>query len=66
LKYRGEFDGNQALIDFANTLEAVCIETVEAGHMTKDLALLVGPDQKYLTTQEYMDKVAKNLKQKLG
>jgi len=64
LKYRGEFDDNQPLIDFADTLERVCIETVEAGFMTKDLALLVGPDQKFLTTQEFLDKLVENLEAK--
>ncbi len=63
LKYRGKFDNNQALIDFCDTLERVCVETVEQGHMTKDLALLVGKDQKFLTTQEFLDKVVENLEQ---
>ncbi len=66
LKYRGQFDGNEALIDFATALEKTCVETVESGHMTKDLALLVGPDQPFLTTGAFMDKVAQNLKQKLA
>ena len=61
LKYRGQFDGNHALVDFAETLERVCVETVEAGAMTKDLAILVGPDQKYLTTTQFMDAVVANL-----
>ena len=61
LKYRGTFDGNAALVDFAETLERVCVETVEAGHMTKDLALLVGGDQKWLTTQGYLDQVVEGL-----
>ncbi|WP_435641007.1 NADP-dependent isocitrate dehydrogenase [Micavibrio aeruginosavorus] len=61
LKYRGQFDGNNALIDFADTLERVCVSTVEAGAMTKDLAILVGPDQKYLTTTQFMDAVVANL-----
>lgn len=66
LKYRGQFDGNQALVDFAQTLEDVCVETVEAGFMTKDLALLIGKDQKYLTTQEYLDKVVEGLDAKMN
>lgn len=61
LKYRGQFDGNDALIGFAENLERVCVETVEAGFMTKDLALLVGKDQKFLTTEEFMDKIIENL-----
>ena len=61
LKYRGTFDENQPLIDFCETLERVCVETVEQGHMTKDLALLVGKDQKFLTTQEFLDQVVENL-----
>lgn len=65
LKYRGEFDGNQPLIDFAQKLEDVCVETVEAGFMTKDLALLIGEDQKYLTTQDYLDKVVEGLEAKM-
>ena len=61
LKYRGKFDNNQKLIDFATTLEQVCVATVEQGYMTKDLALLVGEKQPYLTTTEFMDKVVDNL-----
>ncbi|MEZ5919383.1 MAG: NADP-dependent isocitrate dehydrogenase [Alphaproteobacteria bacterium] len=61
LKYRGEFDGNAALVNFAQTLERVCIETVESGYMTKDLALLVGGSQAYLTTEAFMDKIVDRL-----
>jgi len=61
LKHRGKLDGNQALVNFADTLERVCVETVEAGHMTKDLALLVGPDQRWLSTMHFLDKVNQNL-----
>jgi isocitrate dehydrogenase len=61
LKHRGKLDGNEALVNFAETLERVCVETVEAGDMTKDLALLVGPDQKWLTTIGFLDKVDQNL-----
>ncbi len=61
LNHRGKLDGNQALQDFAATLERVCIETVESGHMTKDLALLIGPEQKWLSTTGFMDKVDENL-----
>ncbi|MEM7679385.1 MAG: NADP-dependent isocitrate dehydrogenase [Pseudomonadota bacterium] len=65
LKYRGKFDNNQALVDFAQTLEDVCVGTVEAGFMTKDLALLIGPDQKFLTTQEFLDKIVEGLEAKM-
>jgi len=61
LHYRGKFDNNKELIAFAQTLEQVCVETVEAGFMTKDLAILVGKDQAYLTTEEFMDKIVENL-----
>ena len=61
LKYRGEFDGTPEVVDFADTLERVCVETVEAGFMTKDLALLIGGDQKWLTTQEFLDKIVEGL-----
>ncbi len=66
LGFRGKFDNNQPLIDFAETLEQVCIETVQSGKMTKDLALLVGKDQTYLNTFEFMDALADNLKAKLN
>jgi isocitrate dehydrogenase len=62
LAHRAKLDGNEALAGFANTLERVCVETVEAGFMTKDLALLVGPDQKWLSTTGFLDKVDANLK----
>ena len=65
LKHRAKLDGNDALKTFAETLERVVVETVEAGHMTKDLALLVGPDQKWLTTQGFLDKVDENLSKAL-
>ena len=65
LQYRGKFDDNQALIDFAKGLEQVCIDTVESGFMTKDLALLVGDDQKWLTTEEFMDKVIVGLEDRM-
>ena len=60
-KHRGKLDGNQALIDFGETLEKVVVDTVEAGFMTKDLALLVGDQQGWLTTEGFLDKVAENL-----
>ncbi len=66
LKYRGEFDGTPDVVRFADTLEKVCVETVEAGFMTKDLALLIGPDQSWMTTSEFFSKIDENLKQALG
>jgi isocitrate dehydrogenase len=61
LAHRAKLDGNSALAKFAATLEAVTVGTVEAGFMTKDLALLVGPEQKWLTTTAFLDKVEENL-----
>ncbi|HEY8590909.1 MAG TPA: NADP-dependent isocitrate dehydrogenase [Naasia sp.] len=66
LAHRGKLDGNQALIDFTQTLEDVVITTVESGAMTKDLALLVGPDQAYQTTDEFLDTLDRNLRERLG
>ena len=63
LKYRGEFDETPDVVTFAETLEKTCIETVESGAMTKDLALLVGEKQAYLTTEEFMDKLIANFDQ---
>ena len=57
LKHRAKLDGNEGLMNFATTLERVTVQAVEDGHMTKDLALLVGPDQKWLTTMGYLEKV---------
>jgi isocitrate dehydrogenase len=62
LAARGRMDGTPDLIDFAETLERVCIETVEGGKMTKDLALLVGPDQEWQSTQEFLSHVEENLR----
>ncbi len=62
LSHRAKLDGDEKLAKFAETLEKVCVETVEAGSMTKDLALLVGPDQKWLSTTGFLDKVDENLK----
>ena len=66
LAYRGEFDGTPEVSRFAKTLEKVCVETVESGHMTKDLALLISPEQKWLTTGQFMDKLDQNLQQAMG
>jgi isocitrate dehydrogenase len=62
LAHRAKLDNNAALATFATTLEKVCIDTVESGFMTKDLALLVGPEQKWLSTTGFLDKVDENLK----
>lgn len=61
LAYRGKFDGTPEVEKFATTLEKVCVETVESGQMTKDLAIIVGPDQKWLTTRQFLDKLDENL-----
>ena len=61
LAHRAKLDSNSELAKFANTLEKVCIDTVEGGDMTKDLALLVGPDQKWLSTTQFLDKISANL-----
>jgi isocitrate dehydrogenase len=65
LKHRAKLDTNAALLRFAQTLEKVCVDTVEDGWMTKDLALLVGPDQKWLTTMGYLEKVDEYLNKAL-
>ncbi|MGE4620231.1 MAG: NADP-dependent isocitrate dehydrogenase [Planctomycetota bacterium] len=64
--HRARLDGNDALREFAEDLESVCIETVESGHMTKDLALLVGNDTPFLTTEEFLAKLDENLQTKRG
>jgi isocitrate dehydrogenase len=64
LQHRGTVDGNAELQKFARDLEAVCVETVESGKMTKDLALLVGPDQGWLNTQEFLAALDENLQAK--
>ena len=66
LAHRAKLDNNTALDTFAHTLEKVCVDTVEAGYMTKDLALLVGPEQKWLTTEGFLDKVDENLKKAMA
>ena len=65
LSHRGNLDGNQELIKFAETLEKVCIETVESGSMTKDLAILISKDQKFLTTNQFLEAIDSNLKKNL-
>ncbi len=66
LKYRGNFDGTPEVTAFAEKLEQVCIQTVESGDMTKDLALLISPDQRWLTTDEFMDKIDENLQKAMA
>jgi isocitrate dehydrogenase len=66
LSHRAKLDNNAELAKFATTLEKVCVDTVEAGFMTKDLALLIGPDQKWLSTTGFLDKIDENLKKAMG
>ncbi|OHD06403.1 NADP-dependent isocitrate dehydrogenase [Sphingopyxis sp. RIFCSPHIGHO2_12_FULL_65_19] len=66
LKHRGKLDDNAALIKFADDLEKVCVATVESGKMTKDLALLIGPDQNWLTTEGFFEAIVENLDAKMG
>ncbi len=66
LAHRGKLDENTELIKFANTIEQVCIECVESGSMTKDLAILIGPSSKFMTTNQFLDEIDKNLKKKLN
>ncbi|MCR6632684.1 MAG: NADP-dependent isocitrate dehydrogenase [Magnetospirillum sp.] len=66
LYYRAQFDNTPEVAKFATTLEEVCVETVESGFMTKDLAILIGPGQSWLTTQQFLDKLDENLQKKMG
>jgi isocitrate dehydrogenase len=66
LKFRGKFDNTPDVVKFAETLERVCIETVEAGHMTKDLALLIGPDQAWMTTEQFFEQIRVNLETEMA
>ncbi|MCD1643185.1 NADP-dependent isocitrate dehydrogenase [Aurantimonas coralicida] len=66
LAHRAKLDDNAALAEFASTLEKVCVSTVESGHMTKDLALLIGPDQPWLSTTGFLDKVDENLQKAMA
>ena len=66
LKHRAKLDGNDPLMNFASTLEKVIVDTVESGSMTKDLALLVGPDQGWLTTMGFLEKIDENLNKALA
>ena len=66
LHYRGTFDATPEVVRFAATLERVCVETVEGGDMTKDLALLISPEQTWLTTEQFMAKLDANLRRAMG
>ena len=63
LKYRGRFDDTPDVVKFAETLERICVETVEQGKMTKDLAILIGPDQAWMTTEQFFESIRENLEQ---
>src|SRR6202008_4530788 len=65
LIYRGKMDGTPDVVKFAETLEKVCVDTVEGGKMTKDLAILIRPDHPFLTTEEYMDAVDAELQRRM-
>ena len=66
LKFRGKMDETPDVVRFAETLEKVCIDTVEAGHMTKDLAILVGPDQPWMTTEQFFEAIVQNLETEMA
>jgi isocitrate dehydrogenase len=66
LMYRGKFDGTPEVVKFAETLEKVCVQTVEKGYMTKDLALLIGPGQAWQTTEQFFETVAQNLEKEMA
>jgi isocitrate dehydrogenase len=66
LKYRGKFDDTPDVVNFAETLERVCVETVEEGKMTKDLAILVGPEQPWMTTEQFFEAIRDNLEKAMG
>ena len=66
MKYRGKFDNTPDVVRFAETLEKVCIKTVENGQMTKDLAILIGPDQPWMTTEQFFEAIRVNLETEMG
>ena len=66
LAHRAKLDNNKDLANFCETLERVVVETIESGNMTKDLALLVGPQQKWLSTTGFLDKINDNLKKAMS
>ena len=65
LHFRGKFDNNEDLLNFSETLETVCIETVESGKMTKDLAILISQNQKWLNTLDFLNTLQQKLEEKL-
>ena len=66
LSYRGKFDNTPDVVKFAETLEDVCVKTVESGKMTKDLALLIGPDQAWMTTEQFFEAIVQNLEKEMA
>src|SRR5262249_44996539 len=66
LKFRGQFDGTPDVVKFADVLEKVCVDTVESGKMTKDLSILIGPAQPWLTTEQFLDALDGRLRTSLG
>ena len=66
LMYRGKFDDTPEVVRFAETVERICIETVERGHMTKDLALLIGPEQSWMTTEQFFEAIVQNLEKEMA
>jgi isocitrate dehydrogenase len=66
LAHRAKLDDNKALAEFAKKLENICVGTVEKGYMTKDLALLIGPDQPWLSTTGFLDKIDENLQKAMS
>ena len=66
LQYRGQMDGTPDVVSFAKALESVCIEAVEQGEMTKDLALLISKDAPWLTTEDFLDALDRRLQAKMG
>ena len=66
LAHRGKLDNNDELIKFASSIEKVCVETVEGGSMTKDLAILIDKSSKYLTTNQFLEAIDGNLQKKLN
>jgi isocitrate dehydrogenase len=66
LKYRGKFDDTPDVTRFAETLERVCVATVEDGKMTKDLAILIGPEQSWMTTEQFFEAIRANLETEMA
>ena len=66
IKHRGKIDGTPEVTEFAETLERVCVETVEGGEMTKDLAILIGPEQNWLTTEQFFEAIRRNLEKAMA